>query len=473
MLGLLIAKEIREIVYSTKFVLTFGAMSVLILLSFYTGALNYQHALDEGEAAAAELEQDLQNRTSWIGVHASTYLAPRPLEAVVTGLSNDVARSKTVWVEPLAKDNSTRYSEEPVWAMFRAIDLEFILTVVLSLFAIVFAYDSVSGERERGTLSLAMSNSVPRSTFLFGKIAGTFAALFIPLLVPMLLGALMLPFLGVPMQGDDWLRFGLIIAAGGLYLSLFLVLATFVSSFVKRSSDAFLVLTITWIVLVAVVPRAAIYVAGRSVEVPSKASIDFELQKGRLVEFGKISSELSTFEQTHDFSKLTREEFESTYDEFFGGLLAEQNRARTERMDRLFENARNRERERERLALLFARISPAASMRIVATTLAHTDVELVFDYEDAVRDYQKTYRQFVVGRAGNAAFTGRNTKPFEPGAKLIDPHDLPRPTFNRRTVASDVSKSLPDIAWLFLINLVMFACAFVSFGRSDLRQPPG
>ena len=39
-------------------------------------------------------------------------------------------------------------------AMFRFIDLEFTFQVVLSLFAILFSYDAVCGERERGTLEI-------------------------------------------------------------------------------------------------------------------------------------------------------------------------------------------------------------------------------------------------------------------------------------------------------------------------------
>ena len=37
-------------------------------------------------------------------------------------------------------------------AGFRFLDLDFIFQIVLSLFAILFAYDTISGEKERGTL---------------------------------------------------------------------------------------------------------------------------------------------------------------------------------------------------------------------------------------------------------------------------------------------------------------------------------
>ena len=37
MLKILLEKELRDIIYSTKFAITFAAAAVLVLLSFYVG----------------------------------------------------------------------------------------------------------------------------------------------------------------------------------------------------------------------------------------------------------------------------------------------------------------------------------------------------------------------------------------------------------------------------------------------------
>ena len=42
MLTLIIEKEIRDIIGSTKFAVTFAVCSLLILLAFYVGAMSYQ-----------------------------------------------------------------------------------------------------------------------------------------------------------------------------------------------------------------------------------------------------------------------------------------------------------------------------------------------------------------------------------------------------------------------------------------------
>ena len=49
------------------------------------------------------------------------------------------------------------------------IDWGFIAGYVLSLIALLFTFDSISGERERGTLRLILATPMPRHTVLAGK----------------------------------------------------------------------------------------------------------------------------------------------------------------------------------------------------------------------------------------------------------------------------------------------------------------
>src|ERR1051325_11113052 len=71
----------------------------------------------------------------------------------------------------LTADDS-RFNEVPIFAIFRFLDLDFIFQIVLSLFAILFAYDAINGEKERGTLRLSFANPIPRHTYILGKLGG-------------------------------------------------------------------------------------------------------------------------------------------------------------------------------------------------------------------------------------------------------------------------------------------------------------
>jgi hypothetical protein len=70
------------------------------------------------------------------------------------------------------------------------------LAVVLSILAVLFAFNGVSGEKERRTLAQVFSNSVPRSTLITAKMAAAFTLIAAAFLVGLLLGALTLAFQG-------------------------------------------------------------------------------------------------------------------------------------------------------------------------------------------------------------------------------------------------------------------------------------
>ena len=60
----------------------------------------------------------------------------------------------------------------PLMALFRSVDVTLIVQIILGLLALLFAHDTVCGERERGTLRLMLANPVARDQVLLGKAAG-------------------------------------------------------------------------------------------------------------------------------------------------------------------------------------------------------------------------------------------------------------------------------------------------------------
>ena len=93
------------------------------------------------------------------------------MQIFASGVNNDIGRLSNIstWTE--VKLRQSTYSDDSLFALFRFIDFTFIVQVVLSLFAILFTYDTINGERESGTLKLAFSNAVPRG-FLGRPVGG-------------------------------------------------------------------------------------------------------------------------------------------------------------------------------------------------------------------------------------------------------------------------------------------------------------
>ncbi|HEV8539445.1 MAG TPA: ABC transporter permease subunit [Bacteroidota bacterium] len=472
MIRLIIEKELREIIGSTRFAITFAICSILILLSFYVGARNYQVSLARHEAAKRENIRRMEGLTDWFSVQeVRVFLPPQPLAALVTGVSNDIGRTTEVRGRGELSAEDSRFNDDPIFAVFRFLDLDFIFQIVLSLFAILFAYDTISGEKERGTLRLSFANAVPKDKYILGKLVGSFLALAVPLVLPMLIGCLLLPLLGVPMNSDEWLRLSLIIGCGLLYFGAFLSIAIFVSTRTQRTSSSFVMLLVVWIFAVLIIPRTSVLFAGRAVDVPSVDEI--ASQKNRLSAqlWEEDRKKMGTFKPAA--SNNQPEKIMQEFNSFMQSIADEREKKMEEFGGRLNEERANRQRVQERLAFGLARVSPSATFSLAATSLAGTSLSLKDHFREAANAYQKQYARFMKEKTGMVTggrmmmFRNETDNGHKP--KPIDPGEMPSFAYDPPSVGNVFGAALPDIGLLALFNIIFFIAAYVGFLRYDVR----
>jgi ABC-type transport system involved in multi-copper enzyme maturation permease subunit len=468
MLKLIIEKEIRDIIGSTKFAVSFAVCSVLILLALYMGGMSYQTNVARNEAAKRENLKQLEGLTDWAMVNNNRiFLPPQPLAALVSGIANDINVTTEVRGRGDLPQDDSRYSEEPVYAVFRFLDLEFIFQIVLSLFAILFAYDAINGEKERGTLRLAFANPLPRHVFLTGKLLGAFLALAVPLLIPILLGSLLLPLLGVQMSSDAWARLALIVLAGILYFGAFLCMSLAVSAMTVRSSNGFLMLLVIWIFSVLIIPRGAVLLAGRAVEVPSVDEIGAKKSQLSQQLWAETREKMQRFDGKGD-PKTVMPKFQA----FMQEISDDRQKKMDELSSRLNEERANKQAVQEGVAFGLARISPSACFSLAAANLAGTSLRLKTHYLNAAREYQTVYSKFILGKTGinpGGGMVFRMTSDADQKPKPIDPQELPTFEYRAPMLAEVFPAAVQDIALLLLFCLVFFAVAHIAFRRYDLR----
>ena len=125
--------------------------------------------------------------------------------------------------------------------------------------ALIFAYDALAGERERGTLRLVLTHPVSRGNILIAKYIGAMLCLLMPLMLSLLLSLILLtttaPFsLGVP----DFLRIGGIVVSSLAYLSVFYFVGLLISAITQRVSTALMLSLFVWGFLVLVYPNMSV-----------------------------------------------------------------------------------------------------------------------------------------------------------------------------------------------------------------------
>ncbi|MDM7915732.1 MAG: ABC transporter permease subunit, partial [Candidatus Eisenbacteria bacterium] len=282
MLRAMIGRELRAILRSPKFAGSFAVGAALIVLSVFLGIQEYRAATRQYETATTLASQQLREETTWMRMGTRAFRRPEPMQIFVSGVGNDIGRLSPIAASTPVELRHSPYADDPIFAFFRMLDLVFLVGVVLSLFAILFTYDAISGERQDGTLKLALANRVPRARYLIAKGVGSWLALVVPLAIPVALSMLLLVVYRVPMDGERWMRLGLLLAASLLYFTFFLALGLLVSALTRRPSHSFLIALLLWVMLVLIIPRAGIAISSQIVPVPGVAEIE-----GRRAEFAR------------------------------------------------------------------------------------------------------------------------------------------------------------------------------------------
>jgi ABC-type transport system involved in multi-copper enzyme maturation permease subunit len=471
MFSLIFQKELRDIIQSSRFTISFAVCSVLIILAFFMGAQNNLASQEQYEAAIQENRNQIAANTDWQMIEHSIMLPPQPLMTLVNGVSNDIGRNIAMSGRGELSAQNTRFNDEPIFAIFRFMDLEFIFGVILSLFAIIFAYDAINGEKVRGTLKLCFANSVSRASFIGGKLAGSFVGLGLALMIPMLIGCAMLPVLGIQLTTDEWIRLGLILIAGIAYFGLFLALAMAISAATSKPSNAFLIGLVVWIFAELIVPRASVLISGRLVEVPNIDEITAQKNRYRIQLFDEDRPKMANF-QVEPGTEM--EEIMGQFSSFMADLGA----ARQEKMDvfnaRLNEDFTNRRRAQENLALSLSRVSPTSVFTLASTELAGTSLRLQNSFMDEAYNYQESYADFMTEKTGNTrgggfrmimVTTGDDALEPEP----LEPDEMPQFEYASQSAGIAAANSMLDIGLLLLFNILFFGGAFVAFIKYDLR----
>jgi len=474
MLNTIILKEIRDLISSTKFAITFGFTALLIIGAFYVGGSDFKLARTQYEASKAENLRQMDGLTDWFSLEQHRiFLPPTVLSSIVTGISNDIGRSTEVKTRGELIPEGSRFGEDPFLAIFRFLDLGFVFQVILSLFAILLGYDAISGEKERGTLKLSFANALPRATYIVGKFAGSFIALTLSLITAIALGSLLLPLMGVNMSGDEWLRLGMIVIAGLLYFGAFLSMSMFVSAVTHRTSSSFLFLLVIWVGAVLIIPRVSVMLAGHAVDVPSVDEIAAQKASFSRDLWNDFRTSLSDFEAPPMLESDDIEAAMAGFQQYMDSLTKIRDRKMDNFANRLNEERSNRQMVQEKTAFGFARVSPSASLAFATAEMAGTSIALKNRYKKEAISYRQNFNAFMKEKTGIAVH-GRmimiresDEEGEEP--KPIDPQELPVFKFNAASFAESFSAAAADFGLLAVFNLLFFAGAFTAFMRYDLR----
>ena len=331
------------------------------------------------------------------------------------------------------------------------IDWAFVIGYVLSLIALLFTFDSVAGERERGTLRLILANSVPRHTVLVGKFLGALMSISIPFALAVLINLLVLSTSSTVYLGADaWGRLGIIFFIALLYTCLFLALGLLVSTRVQRSAVSLVILLLTWVTLVVFMPSVLALIASGFSSPMSNDELRIrhkQINDKHRTEYQRIFSTPNS-EPLYAGSKYVTQE------------AAEQ--------ERLVEERLNEQVVQVQYARSITRISPTAVLQHLLESFAGTGFERHLQFLENAQRYAQEYRKFVVDAdRGDPASLHLMGVRRAMSQKPVSPESIP--IFEDTiSLSKDFNAAAIDLLLLMLFFVVLLSGAYLAFVRVEV-----
>ena len=333
------------------------------------------------------------------------------------------------------------------------IDWAFVIGYVLSLIALLFTFDAVSGEREHGTLRLMLANPIPRHTVLIGKFLGAFISVNIPFVIAVLMNLLVISASSAVHLGvDEWGRLGIIVGIALLYLCLFLALGLLVSARVRQSAVSLVILLLIWVSFVIFMPNTLASIASRFSPARSYDAFQEDRRQARRA---VLEAYYTQREKTDDSSKRMQIAGEYvTEDAMQDGRVHQE--YLSERISQVSQ------------ARAITRISPVAIVQHLLEVFAGSGLERHLQFVENVQLYDREYREFI-------ADTER-ADPESPhiigvregmSKKTVSPESIP--TFeDTLSLSKDFNAAAMDLLLLTLFVVVLLAGAYLAFVRVEV-----
>lgn len=340
---------------------------------------------------------------------------------------------------------------------FTKIDWGFVTAVMLSFTGILFTFDAISGEQERGTLRLMLANSISRNTVMYGKFLGAFIAIAIPFLIGVI-ASISIIYLSKAIQFNNshWMRLGGIVCVALIYTSIFIFLGLLVSSRVKESSTSLAILLLIWTFWAVLMPNAIGSLGNRLHSRPPPQQF--------IAQYWNSREDL----QTRYFARIKeppRREIPATIATALGAEYVNKD---AELRDRLHAGYLSTELRQIQTARSLTRISPAATVQYAFEGLAGTGLPRHLDFISQTHQYAKQFRQFLIDTdrsdpesphaVGIPEGTSQKPVNFDAIPKFEDQHRL----------STDLNAAIVDLLLLILFLLVLFIGTFLSFLRMEI-----
>ncbi len=499
-----------------------GVIVCMVLMAVFMPVLvsDYQQHLKDYNENVTANEAELRKVKVYKNITPTVYRPPNVLSVFSKGVDDQIDNSEKIDIDQVSEIGMTISETNTLLSVFPALDVTLIFKIVVSILALLMAYDVISGEKEQGTLKLLLTGMLSRHQVLLGKLVAGWMTLLVPVTAAFLVGLLaLLPSRMVSLTGAQWFYIVLMYFACLAFTVAMFNLGLLLSCLSKSSATSLVFGLFLWLFLTALLPNSSAYVASQFGSIDSPDEISGKLQavteasKSEIDELTKdikkdgsetVSNALGAFGHTYsvlcnksemDYRRKVYTVTEPIEIKYGDKLLT---------VKEMHTNGLIRQKQ---LAETIAAVSPIALYENVMSILAGTDSEGFKRFRDNLRAYRNKVVDYIRSETENFTSTSYFTpsqegdyervieeyyKPFleakdkEKNAELykaavaryeqilketpsLGLQDFPKFTNRPPSITGTLREVIPKLGLLVVAGVLFFSLSYAAFLRYDVR----
>ena len=514
MIKFIIKNDFLDKLMTSRFLIIFIISVALFVAQSLIFIKNYEQELQKFNFLVSEEEKRLNEIKVYSQIETFIYKKPNLLNILNTGINENTGEKLYIHYSKIPISLSKITKDNPLLNAFPSFDFSFLITVFFSISAFLLLFDSVCGEKEKGTLKLILSNDLKRSKLLFGKYVSGMTILSIPLIVSFIITLLILNSSKiVSITSEEGIRIFFFFLFCLFYISIFGLLALFISSKTKHSSHSLAFLFFIWLLLIIVIPNFSLYLASEGIQLTNEhvlmSSIK-ELRKEYYLKQNELFKKLNppkeilkigmkTLRSNDTFSIVDASKETMHYYQRIASYLEPLKIEYAEKEWRILENYLNQLEKQAKFYRILSFLSPASIFDNLSSGLVGSDYKAFKSFLKKARIYRQQILSYINSKGGfsSLSFITRkkedellSDEEFKKKYRLernykiknyslmdfseyppLDLSDMPR--FSSSSFFNSVWKALNDrkveILYLVFLNLFLFLIAYISFVRYDVR----
>lgn len=483
MFKILLLKEIQDSVKNHQFLITFLLCLLLIPLSTFVSLREHEQKLADYRQNTQLYQEHSKGQVLW-NFPAKGFRPPSALGFLASGIEERLPTYVTTDWRGAYGLNYENEISNTFSSLFGKLDLSTCVGSVLSILALIFMFSSISGEKEKGTLKLLVSNSVSRSNIYMAKITGNFIIFAVPFILSLLLSmALINISSSVNLFSRDVLPAIAVFACLSLLFILSMLnLGILISSRTDKSITSIISLLFIWIGLALVVPKVS----------PMAAQALFPISTPQVVSLQKeairkdMEKELRS--QRAELMKEVQNEYGVRNNFSLDGTANKEYRSRafsieqkyellTSQAIKKIEDAYDTKKQRQAAVTInLSRCSPICCFTYLVSELAGTSLLELNNFKAAASRFQQQVKEAVYDNYSIEWYdypdgSGGISTPKKEGSSY-DPKTAPVPVlsdYRWLTVSEVLRARWLDIILLSLYTIFFFLAGLLSFNRYDVR----